>query len=152
MNMPFDPNQFLDMQINESNSTERIPVPPKEYTAIIDKVECKTWAKKDDPSVGGLKLSLTWIIDDAEVRELLGRDKVTVRQEIMLDLNDAGMLDMGKGRNVALGRLREALGLNDPGQAFAFSMLQGRVAKVNVTHRLDKDAIYEEIKQVARLA
>lgn len=148
----FSPEQFLDMQTTDANSTQSVPVPVGEYTALIDKVEVKSWQKRDDPSVGGLKLSMLWSIDDASVKEILGRDKVTVKQEIMLDITDAGGLDMGKGRNTGLGRLREAVKLNTPGQPFAFSMLQGRMGKVKVDHRVDGENIYAEVKGVARMA
>lgn len=148
----FDPNQFLDMTITESNDTKATPVPAGEYTAIISKVECRQWQSKADPSKAGLTLDVTWDIDDMGVKELLGRDRVTVRQGVMLDLNDGGALDMGKGRNLGLGRLREATGMNSPGQAFSFSMLNGRAAKVSVSHRIDGDNIYAEVKGVAKLA
>lgn len=147
----FSPEQFLEMQVNESNDTKLTPVPVGEYIAMPDKVEVKSWAKKDDPSVSGLKLVIQWVIDDQAVKELLSRDKVTVSQGIMLDLTEAGGLDMGKGRNVGLGRLREALGLNTPGQPFSFTMLQGRPAKVSISHRIDGEAVYAEVKGVAKL-
>lgn len=147
----FNPEQFLDMQVTESNDTKTIPVPVGEYIAVVEDVKCRQWQSKNDPSKSGLTLDLTWSVDDAAVKELLGRDKVTVRQGIMLDLTDAGGLDMGKGRNIGLGRLREALGLNAPGQPFSFSMVAGRVAKVSVSHRIDGENIYAEVKGVAKL-
>lgn len=148
----FDPQSFLDMQVTESNSTAAIPIPDGEYLGIADKVEIKQWAKKDDPSVSGLKLSIHWTLDDATLRELLGRDKVGIKQDIMLDLTESGSLDMGKGRNVQLGRLREACDLNAPGQPFAFSMIQGRMAKIATKQRVDGDTIYNDVKGVAKLA
>lgn len=148
----FSPDQFLDMQIEGSNDTEIVPVPVGEYTAVADDVKVRQWQAKDDPSKSGLALDLVWNIDDAGVREVLGREKVTVKQGIMLDLTESGGLDMGKGRNVALGRLREALGLNEPGQPFAFSMIPGRIAKVSVKHRMYEDSIFAEVKGVAKLA
>lgn len=148
----FDPNQFLDMQVTEANSTSSTPCPVGEYMAIIDEVKPRQWQKKDDPSKSGLALDLIWNVDDANVKALLERDKVVVKQGIMLDLTDSGSIDMGKGKNVSLGRLREALGLNTPGQAFSFSMLKGRVAKVQVSHRVDGDQIFAEVKAVAKVA
>ena len=148
----FNPEQFLDMQVTESNDTKTIPVPVGEYTAVAEEVKCRQWQSKQDPSKSGLTLDITWSVDDAAVKELLGRDKVTVRQGIMLDITDSGGLDMGKGRNVGLGRLREATGLNVPGQPFAFPMLEGQVAKIKVTHRLHEGNTYDEVKQVARLS
>ena len=146
----FNPEQFLDQQFTEANDTKLVPVPVGEYTAIAGEVKCRQWQSKADPSKSGLTLDITWEIDDSAVKELLGRDKVTVRQGIMLDLTDSGTMDMGKGRNVGLGRLREALNLNQPGQAFSFSMIPGRLAKVAVTHRIDGENIYAEVKSLAR--
>lgn len=147
----FNPDQFLDMQIEGQNDTKIIPVPAGEYTAMIEEVKVRQWQGKADPSKSGLTLDIQWSIDDPSVKELLGRDKVTVKQGIMLDLTDAGGLDMGKGRNIGLGRLREALDLNQPGRPFSFTMLTGRVARVSVSHRIADDNIFAEVKQVARV-
>ena len=147
----FNPDQFLDMQIEGQNDTKIIPVPAGEYTAMIEEVKVRQWQSKADPSKSGLTLDVQWSIDDASVKELLGRDKVTVKQGIMLDMTEQGGLDMGKGKNVGLGRLREALGLNVPGQAFSFPMLSGRVAKLTVAHRVDGEDIYAEVKMVAKV-
>lgn len=147
----FSPEQFLDMQVTEPNDTKTIPVPVGEYTAVAEEVKCRQWQSKKDPSMAGLALDIKWSIDDAAVKELLGRDKVTVNQGIMLELTDSGGLDMGKGRNIGLGRLREALGLNAPGQPFSFMMVSGRVAKISVSHRIDGENIYAEVKGVAKM-
>lgn len=148
----FNPDQFLDMQISESNDTKLVPVPVGEYVAVVEEVKCRQWQSKKDPSMSGLTLDLTWSLDDPAVKELLGRDKVTVKQGIMLDITESGGLDMGKGRNIGLGRLREAFSLNTPGQPFSFSMLNGRVAKVAVSHRIDGENLYAEVKNVAKMA
>lgn len=146
----FDVNQFLDMQVTDANSTVTIPVPVGDYVAVISDVKPRQWQSKDNTS-SGLALDVTWDIDSQEVKTLLGRDKVTVKQGLMLDLTESGGLDMGKGRNVGLGRLREATDLNKPGVAFSFNQLKGRVAKVNVSHRIDGENIYAEVKSVARM-
>lgn len=148
----FSPDQFLDMQVNDANDTKIVPVPVGEYIALVSEVRVVSWQKKDDPSVAGLKLQVTWELDSPEVEALLQRDKVTVRQDQMLDLTESGGLDMGKGRNVGLGRLREATGLNTPGQPFSFTMLTGRMAKVSIKHRVDGDTIYSEVRGVAKIA
>lgn len=151
----FDPNTFADMTFEGANSTVSTPVPVGEYVAVIEKIELREWKKKDDPTKGGLTLDVFWDVDDAAVKQLLERDKVTVKQGIMLDLTDEGGLDMGKGKNIGLGRLREAVGLNTPGQPFGFKMLPGRPAKIAVSHRPDDknpEVIYAEVKAVAKLA
>lgn len=146
----FDPNQFLDMQTTESNDTKVVPVPVGEYLAQVTEVKARPWTSKADPTKSGIALDLQWEIEDANVKSLLGRDKVTVKQGIMLDMTESGGLDMGKGKNVGLGRVREATGLNTPGQPFAASMLTGRLAKITVKHRVDGDAIYAEVSGVAK--
>jgi hypothetical protein len=148
----FDPNTFLEMTVTDANSTVQTPVPAGEYLAVAEKVEARPWQSPKDPSKSGMALDVTWSIDDANVKALLERDKVTVRQGIMLDMTESGGLDMGKGKNVGLGRLRAALDLNQPGQPFGFKMIEGRMARVAVSHRQDeKDAekIYAEVKAVA---
>lgn len=147
----FNPDQFLDMQITASHDTKLVPIPVGEYVAVVKEVKVVPWQSKADPSKAGLKLSVTWDIDDSSVKEFLGRDVVTARQDIMLDLTEAGGIDIGKGKNVGLGRLREALNLNTPGQPFSFNMIAGRPAKVAISQRVDGENIYSEVKGVARI-
>ena len=145
----FDPNTFLEQVVAEVGSTEAVPIPAGEYLAFIDKKEVTSWQKKDDPSVSGLKLKITWALEDAAVKELLSRDKVIVTQDIMLDLTDSGSLDMGKGRNVELNRLRAAVDLNVSG--FTFHQLDGRMARVTVKQDQDKNdpqKFYARVKAV----
>jgi hypothetical protein len=146
----FDPNQFLDMQVTESNDTKVVPVPVGEFLATVDDVKVRPWQSKTDSSKAGLALDLVWSVQDQQVLSDLGREKVTVKQGIMLDLTDAGGLDMGKGKNVSMGRLREACDLNQPGKPFAFSMLMGRMAKIKVEHRIVGEDIFADVKGVAK--
>jgi hypothetical protein len=151
--MSFDPNQFLDMQFTDSNDTVLRPVPVGEYPAVAESAELRPWQAKDGSS-SGLALDIKWSIDDAELQAELGR-KPLVKQGIMLDMNEAGTgFDMGKGKNVGLGRLREALGMNEPGKPFSFTMIPGNAARVKVAHRPDKsnpEVIYAEVKEASAL-
>lgn len=148
--MSFDPATFLNQTVEGSNDTTIIPIPVGEYPAIAEKVDVKTWQSRDGSS-SGLKLEIVWDIQDDAVKQLTGRETVRSRQQQMLDLTDSGALDMGKGKNVGLGRLREALDMNDPSQPFSFGAMQGRMAKVKVSHRIYEDNIFDEIKAVAKL-
>lgn len=130
----FDPNTFMQATFEESNSTESIPCPVGEYDGLIEKVDIVQWNSRDGQK-SGLKLQLIWNIMSDEVRAVTGRAENKVRQDIMLDLTDSGMLDMGKGMNVRLGKLREATGTNVAGEPFGFPMLNGRTAKVSIKHR-----------------
>lgn len=111
----FNPETFMDSTITAPNSTKVESVPPGEYRAVIDPEGVKppkvvTSQKSGDQFVF---LEIPWLVDDDQLKEKLGRDKLQVRQTISLDITPEGALDMGKGKNVGLGRLREALGMNE---------------------------------------
>ena len=150
----FDPNTFAAMTFQEANSTESFPVPVGEYPGTIDKKDIVTWAAKDGSSAG-LKMNVIWSVENQPaVTEITGREKNLIRQEFMFDLTESGMLDTGKGKNVKLGRLRAAVGLNTPGEPFSFDMLVGRCAKISVGHRPDQrdsSVLYAEVKDVAAM-
>ncbi len=143
----FDPTAFIDAAVTEAMDTKTVPVPVGEYQAIVESIKTRTWVSKDDPTKSGVALDVQWEVLDENVKALLGRDKVTVKQGVMLDTT-AGRLDLGKGKNISLGRLRSALGLNNPGEAFSLSMLTGRMGMVTVSHRVDGEDIYAEVRKV----
>lgn len=151
MQSAFDPKAFLDVVVTEQGSTSVTPIPPGEHLSVVEKVDTRAWQARDGTS-SGIALDVTYNIDSPEVKAALGRPKVTVTQGIMLDLTDGGALDMGKGRNVTLNRLREAVGLNEQGKPFSFRMLEGKVVKINVQHRVDGDKIYNDVKGVVKAA
>jgi len=128
----FDPTNFLNTEITEANATAYTPVAEGEYPGSI--AELKPRVLSD----GRPLLDVVWIIDDETAREETGMAEPKVRQSLWLDLTDNGTLDMGKGKNVALGRLRDALGQNTSGQLWNPGMLIGGVAKVKVAHSIDK--------------
>ena len=153
--MSFDADAFLASSVTEANSTQLIPCPIGEYPAIISKLAPRQWASQDGTQTNTV-LDVFWLIEDAGAKASCGREDVTVKQTVFLDISTAtGGLDMSAGRNVPLGRLREAVGKNAPGEPFSFAMLPGLMAKVSVNHRPDKDdpsIMYAEVKMVAKLS
>jgi len=150
----FDPSSFLDLTVTDVNSTVSTPCPEGEYTAVAQEPIIRQWTSKDGTK-SGIAVDINWEIDASgypNVKEATGRDKAIVRQGLMLDTNAAGGLDTGKGMNVGLGKLREALGLNVAGKPFSFRMIAGQVAKVSVKHRVDGEQIYADVKGVAKLS
>lgn len=149
--MSFDPQAFLDSSVTEANDTKVIPVPQGEYLGVIEKVLPRPWQSKDGTQ-SGIAIDVIWLIEDQDVKSFLGRDEVKCKQGIMLDMLPSGALDMSKGKNIGLGRLREAVGMNVPGQAFSFQNLPGLAAKVLVKHRPspDTDDVFAEIKAVTK--
>jgi hypothetical protein len=149
----FDTDSFLNSVVTGSNSTKVVPCPIGEFPGVIDKISARQWQSGDGTKTG-VALDVTWAIEDDEAKATTGRDVVTARQGIMLDLTPDGAIDMGEGKNVALGRLRAATGLNDPSVEFSFNQLPGRMAKVKVGHRPDKndsEIIYVQVDAVTSL-
>lgn len=143
----FDEDAFMSSTSEGEMSTEMIPVPVGEYQAVVKKVATRSGSsEKGDWAV----LDVTWSIDDAEVTAVTGMDSPSVRQSIFLDVSESGGLDLGKGKNVGLGRLREALGQNT-GAAWSPSMLEGNVATVMVEHRLYEGRTFADVKNVSAI-
>lgn len=145
--MSFDTESFLSASISGSNDTKVIPCPVGEYQAVIEKVDARQWQSKDGTKTG-VALDVTWLIEDQGAKAVTGREQVSVRQGIMLD-TVGGQLDMSSGKNIGLGRLREAVNLN--GDSFSFMQLPGQMAKVEVSHRVVGEDVFAEIKKVGKL-
>lgn len=146
----FDPSAFMNAVYNDANSTEIIPCDEGEYQAIAGDLVWSTWQSRDG-SKSGIKVTIPWTIDSEEQRQKTKRSSIVVKQDLMLDTTSDGMLDMSEGRNIGLGRLRDALGLNRKGVPFKFDQIPGKAAKVRVSRREYEGRLYEEIKAVAPL-
>lgn len=147
----FDVNKLLATTFEDANSTESVPCPEGEYVARIEKIEPRVMTTKNgDRAI----LTVHWAPSDGDgrIKAATGRDNVLVRQDIWLDMTEEGNLDMGKGMNVTLGRLRETFGQNTPGKPWGFGMLAGNVAKILVTHRTTDDGrVFAEVKSFTSL-
>lgn len=144
-NLPssFSVEQFQNAQFEGAGDTRRVRIEPKEYVAQIqgpwgEKSKLRVEQGKDGAS--HLIADFVWQPDDPEQQQRLGIDKLpTIRQSVFLDLTPNGGLDMGPMKNGDLNRLREALGMNADGQRWSFPDFIGKVAKIKVTHRPNKD-------------
>jgi hypothetical protein len=128
----FNPDDFMNSTTSESNSTQYTQVPEGEFQASIDSVTPRT------TGTGKALLSVKWKVDDEGVRLETGMAEPSVFQTVWLDVTESGGLDFGKGKNVQLGKLRDALGQNTPGKPWAPGMLVGGLAKIKVKHSIDK--------------
>lgn len=154
----FDVNAFENMVIEESNETKTTPVPEGKFPGSIDSQKIKTFKAKRGPREGQdlpiLEVVYELADEDGKLKEILNRDKVTVRQDIWLDVNDNGGLAFGPNQNVALGRLREATGLNAPGRPFSFTMLEGQgPLMIHVTQFANPETgdVYNRVPKVEAL-
>lgn len=125
----FDPAAFEAMVIEEANETKTTPVPEGDYPGLIQSAKVSMIAIKNGERAGTEVpiLNILWDLtdEDGKLKEELNRDKIMVRQDIWLDVNEHGGLAFGPNQNVGLGRLREAVGMNKPGKPFSFQMLEG---------------------------
>lgn len=143
----FDEDAFMSNTSEGEMSTEYTPVPIGEYSAVVKKVGTRSGSgEKGDWAV----LDVTWVIDDESIVKLTGMDEPTVRQSIFLDVTDSGGLDYGKGKNIHLGRLREALNQNT-GAAWSPTMLVDNVATILVDHRLYEGRTFADVKSVSAI-
>lgn len=151
----FNPEDFKTSQTTEQGSTSVTPCPLGEYVAKIEKVDFRQAQGKKNPNETYTFADIVYEVDNDEVRRHCDRDKVTVRQSMIVDVAaDGKSLDFGKGKNIGLNRVRDAVGQNVPGAAWAPSMLEGKVLKVKVKHRPDENdptIQYAEVAAVGSL-
>ncbi len=138
-----DYSHLLDQQINEPNVTQFEQPPEGEYLGRLDDFELST-AEWTDKNTGQPRsaptLRITWHVLDEGVKAQLGIDPVKVQQDLFLDVDEAtGQLSTDKNKNIQLGRIRTAVGLNEPGQAFNLGMLKGSApALLRIAHIPDR--------------
>lgn len=149
----FNPDTFLQSATTEKMETRRTPIPENEYLATIKDVKLRS-AKES------VILDVTWSILDqgagAGLAAKMGLPEATVRQSVFLDIREDGQgLATGPNKNVQLGRIREAIGQNNPGPWMILQLKGAGPAKIMVTNRPDdKDAsiVYDDVKAVSKAA
>lgn len=153
----FDPDNFLDSSTTEEGSTYSSPIPPGEYDAIVKEVSKPRSIDGKDGNPRYLT-DITWELVNvsASVMEEVGRDQLTVRQTVWLDLTSQGQLDMGKGKNIGLNQVRDALGQNKPGQPWSpKNMIGASPAKLMIGQRPDRNdptRLYADVKRVGKIS
>lgn len=151
----FDPAVFESIIIEDANETKSTPIPEGEYNAIADSVRIRsvdiTKGERAGTTVPILEVMWQIMDDTGKLAELLNRDKIVVRQDIWLDVQD-GALSFGPNLNVGLGRLREAVGLNKPGKPFSFKMIEGQgPVRISVTQKVqDSGDVYNNVSKVMK--
>lgn len=150
----FDPNTFMSDTITGATDTKYVPVPQGEYPAIIKSLSARQIPSRQDPSKQMTIVDIVYEIDDSTVKEATGLDAPTVRQSVFLELTERGKIDNSKGKNVPLGKVRDALGLNNPDKPFALTDLVGRAAVVTVEHTPNEKSpgdVYANVTKVGKL-
>lgn len=150
----FDPNSFLNQTISGGFSTRVKPVPPGEYPAIIKSLGAREVDSKMNPGQKQLVVDVTFALADPSVAEATGRPEPTTRLSLWIDRTAGGAIDRSEGKNIGLGRLLAAIGMNMGDAEFSFNDLIGKSVLVSVTNNPDKndpETVYDNVSKVAAI-
>jgi hypothetical protein len=157
MTSAFNPEMFLDAQVNEANE-KRPPLPTENpdsangfYMAVIGEI------KTDSGTIGkGDRTGQPWISMliplriqvPASVQGLGLPQELTITDRAFLDLNESGGLDNSKGKNRRQKDYRDATGTNVAGVPWSWRQLQGKMVNVKINHELYEGQIQERVGNV----
>lgn len=158
---PFDPDVFMNQTVDQPMDTTVQQCPEGEFRAMIDDFDSSAFRSFEgkegskNPGKSYTVFEPPFVIQDAAVQAELQRDKVVVRHVGMfLDFGQDGNLDYSKGKNVDLGRLRDAVEQNKPG-AWSPKQLKGAgPVMVRVIHQEDpknKERKYARVSRVTKI-
>jgi hypothetical protein len=159
MSSLFDPNTVADIEVTGAMETKRVPIPVGRYNFQVSKLTIKEGTIDD----GDRKGEKWWAFElDCEmqagsktstgesIEELTGIPQPHSRYQGFLDRDQkTGVLELGPGRNVDLGKIREAVGLNGSATPFKMKMLVGQVFNGEIVHRANPKSpgeFFAEIK------
>lgn len=157
MSSVFNPEVFLDAQVNEANE-KRPPLPAENpdspnglYMAVIGeiKTDSGTIGKGDRTGQPWISMLIPLRIQVPAVVQALGLPpELTITDRAFLDLNAQGGLDNSKGKNRRQKDYRDATGTNVAGVAWSWRQLQGKMVSVKINHELYEGQIQERVGNV----
>lgn len=141
MSSAFDPTQFLDA-VTEEAATRRPPLPATQtYIGIIGKPKVRQSEGKKESNRGEIYTFVDFPIEVdlnqyPDVKAQLGGalEKVTLNHGVSLHVTAVGAIDWAPGRNGGMRQMREAVGMNVPGESFAISRMEGRPIMLKIKH------------------
>lgn len=160
----FDPDAFMETQIDQPLEFEKKLVPAAEYSMIIDDFDSKAFRTSDFEYQKGPKagqpgsmtvFNIPCVVQDDKVNALMNRDKVIVYKECILEFQDDGQLAWGVNQNTDLGAVRNAVGQNAAGTVWKPGNLRGAgpfMGKVEHQTVTKKDGTKTVIAKVTRVA
>ncbi len=145
----FDPDAFMQSSTDSAMDTVLTPVPHGDRKGQVDNIKVRQNEK--DGEVYTI-MDVSWHILDEESKKATGLEKPVCRQSVFLDLTPEGALDNGKGTNIQLGRLREAVGQNSKGKKWSPSMLVSALALCHIDPDKNDPENYSRVTKVAKAA
>lgn len=127
---PVEAQNLMEMALEE-NATRRDPLPQGETTAQIMELKFSGGISQKTGNPWN-RMDCTLEISDPEyLSQILGSpEKATTTLGIMLDMNN-GQIATGPNKNIRLGRLRAAAGVNGK----PLSALQGQFVRITIGHK-----------------
>jgi hypothetical protein len=118
----FDLDQFVNQTVDAPMATS-FPVHPEgEFPFMFDAdpkmlqvKHLEGTSQRTGNPYNFYQWELLAISQDPSVKQKMGREKVTVRCRVNLDIDQNGRFETGEGKNVLLGQIRDALGQNGAG-------------------------------------
>ncbi len=157
--MAFDPNAFMQAAADPM-PTQMEVIREGEFPFVMDgdnkmliPKNLKGVSAKTGNAYDFWQIELVALCQDEGEKQRLGRQKLPVRMRINLDLDpNNGSLVVGTNKNVALGKLREALGQNKPGWSPSALLNAGPfIGKVAHTNGSD-GSTYADIVRVTKIS
>lgn len=130
--MTLSPEKLANM------ATEYALPPEGEFAAVVDGNELgelKYTDRQTGQEVTKPKLTIKWSVQDATVLETLGRDKVIVIQDIIINLSDEGTIE--DDRNTELATLGSKVWVGEEMPLYDNSFC-GRYGMIQIRHITDK--------------
>ena len=140
---PVEAQNLMDMALEE-NATRRDPLPQGETTAQIMELKFSGGISQKTGNPWN-RMDCTLEISDPEyLSQIPGSpEKATSTLGIMLDMNN-GQIATGPNKNIRLGRLRAAAGVNGK----PLSALQGQFIRITIGHKphpTEPDVVLDEV-------
>lgn len=140
---PVEAQNLMDMALEE-NATRRDPLPQGETTAQIMELKFSGGVSQKTGNPWN-RMDCTLEISDPEyLSQIPGSpEKATTTLGIMLDMNN-GQIATGPNKNIRLGRLRAAAGVNGK----PLSALQGQFIRITIGHKphpTEPDVVLDEV-------
>lgn len=140
---PVEAQNLMDMALEE-NATRRDPLPQGETTAQIMELKFSGGVSQKTGNPWN-RMDCTLEISDPEyLSQIPGSpEKATITLGIMLDMNN-GQIATGPNKNIRLGRLRAAAGVNGK----PLSALQGQFIRITIGHTphpTEPDVVRDEV-------
>lgn len=152
----FDPNTFLGATLTDAN-TRRPPIPAGlSFPGTLGTPTTRTAEGKKEATMGMTFVFVEIQVEvdvtsNPQVRELIKQDTAPLRYSFRLDVTPSGGIDMAPGKNTGLRILRDAVGMNTPGQPFNLLMVAGRQVLCRIGNRPYQGEVYDEVDSIAKL-